>query len=142
MKYLGNVVLFFTFFIHRNSLSSTLFTDLLHQNLHRHLALLKMSGPGSVEDIANRLITKKISVSMVTRQRDEFLERLDAMRNRAERTKQVLEGELNRRQQMRKDFESIKIWISKIEILITTRINQYEDIDERELKVMDEWIDE
>jgi len=100
---------------------------------------LKISGPGSVEDIANRLITKKISVTIVTRQRDEFLERMEVTRNRAERTKQVLEGELNRRQQMRKDFETIKIWISKIEVLITTRINQYEDIDERELKVGNGW---
>ena len=94
-----------------------------------------MSGPGSVIDIANQLINKKISVTIVRKQRDEFSEKLEAMKNRAERTKQVLDGELHKRQQMRRDFETIKVWITKIEVLITTRINKYEDIDEREIKV-------
>lgn len=94
-----------------------------------------MSGPGSVVDIANQLINKKISITMVTRQRDEFVESMEAMKNRAERTRQVLEGELNKRLQMKRDLETIKTWITKIEVLITTRINKYEEIDERELKV-------
>lgn len=57
------------------------------------------------------------------------------IRGKSDKTRQVLEGELRKRQQLRKDLETIRMWVVKIEILINSKLTKHEDIDEREIKV-------
>lgn len=57
------------------------------------------------------------------------------IRGKSDKTRQVLEGELQKRQQLRKDLETIRMWVVKIEVLINTKLTKQEDIDEREIKV-------
>lgn len=54
---------------------------------------------------------------------------------KSDKTRQVLEGELQKRQQLRKDLETIRMWVVKIEVLINSKLTKQEDIDEREIKV-------
>lgn len=62
-------------------------------------------------------------------------DRLSDIRGKSDKTRQVLEGELQRRQQLRKDLETIRMWVVKIEVLINSKLTKQEDIDEREIKV-------
>lgn len=57
------------------------------------------------------------------------------IRGKSDKTRQVLEGELQKRQQLRKDLETIRMWVVKIEVLINSKLTKHEDIDEREIKV-------
>lgn len=57
------------------------------------------------------------------------------IRGKSDKTRQVLEGELRKRQQLRKDLETIRMWVVKIEVLINSKLTKHEDIDEREIKV-------
>lgn len=57
------------------------------------------------------------------------------IRGKSDKTRQVLEGELQKRQQLRKDLETIRMWVVKIEVLINSKLSKHEDIDEREIKV-------
>lgn len=57
------------------------------------------------------------------------------IRGKSDKTRQVLEGELQKRQQLRKDLETIRMWVVKIEVLINSKLTKQEDIDEREIKV-------
>lgn len=57
------------------------------------------------------------------------------IRGKSDKTRQVLEGELQKRQQLRKDLETIRMWVVKIEVLIISKLSKHEDIDEREIKV-------
>ena len=57
------------------------------------------------------------------------------IRGKSDKTRQVLEGELRKRQQLRKDLETIRMWVVKIEVLINSKLSKHEDIDEREIKV-------
>lgn len=57
------------------------------------------------------------------------------IRGKSDKTRQVLEGELQKRQQLRKDVETIRMWVVKIEVLINSKLTKQEDIDEREIKV-------
>ena len=57
------------------------------------------------------------------------------IRGKSDKTRQVLEGELQKRQQLRKDLETIRVWVVKIEVLINSKLTKHEDIDEREIKV-------
>lgn len=57
------------------------------------------------------------------------------IRGKSDKTRQVLEGELQKRQQLRKDLETIRMWVVKIEVLINSKLTKNEDIDEREIKV-------
>lgn len=57
------------------------------------------------------------------------------IRGKSDKTRQVLEGELRKRQQLRKDLETIRMWVVKIEVLINSKLAKHEDIDEREIKV-------
>ncbi|XP_048577310.1 dystrophin isoform X2 [Nematostella vectensis] len=108
------------------------------RNLNRLLTGLKTTGSGSVQDVAAGLINKNIAAAVVRRQRDEYVERLNSMSARVDRTKQVLNGELSKRQQLKKDFEVIRIWITKIEVLISSKLTSTETLDERELKSLTE----
>lgn len=54
---------------------------------------------------------------------------------KSDKTRQVLEGELQKRQQLRKDLETIRMWVVKIEVLINSKLTKHEDLDEREIKV-------
>ena len=85
--------------------------------------------------IADTLITRKISAKTVMSQLGEYQTQLNDVRQRVDKTRQVLEGEILKRQQMRRDFDTIRTWIVKIEILISTRVTRNEPMDERELKV-------
>ena len=58
------------------------------------------------------------------------------IRGKSDKTRQVLEGELQKRQQLRKDLETIRMWVVKIEVLINSKLTKHEDIDEREIKVI------
>lgn len=62
-------------------------------------------------------------------------DRLSDIRGKSDKTRQVLEGELRKRQQLRKDLETIRMWVVKIEVLINSKLTKHEDIDEREIKV-------
>ena len=62
-------------------------------------------------------------------------DRLLNIRGKSDKTRQVLEGELHKRQQLRKDLETIRMWVVKIEVLINSKLTKHEDIDEREIKV-------
>lgn len=62
-------------------------------------------------------------------------DRLSDIRGKSDKTRQVLEGELRKRQQLRKDLETIRMWVVKIEVLINSKLSKHEDIDEREIKV-------
>lgn len=62
-------------------------------------------------------------------------DRLSDIRGKSDKTRQVLEGELQKRQQLRKDLETIRMWVVKIEVLINSKLTKQEDIDEREIKV-------
>lgn len=62
-------------------------------------------------------------------------DRLSDIRGKSDKTRQVLEGELRKRQQLRKDLETIRMWVVKIEVLINSKLAKHEDIDEREIKV-------
>ena len=62
-------------------------------------------------------------------------DRLLDIRGKSDKTRQVLEGELQKRQQLRKDLETIRMWVVKIEVLINSKLTKHEDIDEREIKV-------
>lgn len=57
------------------------------------------------------------------------------IRGKSDKTRQVLEGELQKRQQLRKDLETIRMWVVKIEVLINSKLTKQEDVDEREIKV-------
>lgn len=57
------------------------------------------------------------------------------IRGKSDKTRQVLEGELQKRQQLRKDLETIRMWVVKIEVLINSKLTKQEDIGEREIKV-------
>ena len=57
------------------------------------------------------------------------------IRGKTDKTRQVLEGELQKRHQLRKDLETIRMWVVKIEVLINSKLTKHEDIDEREVKV-------
>lgn len=57
------------------------------------------------------------------------------IRGKSDKTRQVVEGELQKRQQLRKDLETIRMWVVKIEVLINSKLSKHEDIDEREIKV-------
>ena len=57
------------------------------------------------------------------------------VRGRVDKTRQVLEGEIQRRQQMRKDLETIRMWVVKIEVLINSKLTNHEEMDEKEIKV-------
>ena len=56
------------------------------------------------------------------------------VRGRVDKTRQVLEGEIQRRQQMRKDLETIRMWVVKIEVLINSKLTNHEEMDEKEIK--------
>ena len=58
------------------------------------------------------------------------------IRGKSDKTRQVFEGELQKRQQLRKDLETIRMWVVKIEVLINSKLTKHEDIDEREIKVI------
>ena len=58
------------------------------------------------------------------------------IRGKSDKTRQVLEGELQKRQQLRKDLETIRMWVVKIEVLINSKLTKHEDVDEREIKVI------
>ena len=58
------------------------------------------------------------------------------IRGKSDKTRQVLEGELQKRQQSRKDLETIRMWVVKIEVLINSKLTKHEDLDEREIKVI------
>ena len=105
------------------------------QNLNRHIAVIKVSGPGSVNELADSLIARKLSVTVVKNQLSEHQSRLDNVRQRVDKTRQVLEGEILKRKQMKRDFDTIRTWIAKIDILINTRITRNEPIEEKEIKV-------
>lgn len=64
-----------------------------------------------------------------------FQDRWSDVRGRVDKTRQVLEGEIQRRQQMRKDLETIRMWVVKIEVLINSKLTKHEELDEREIKV-------
>lgn len=64
-----------------------------------------------------------------------FQDRLSDVRGRVDKTRQVLEGEIHRRQQMRKDLETIRMWVVKIEVLINSKLSKHEEMDEKEIKV-------
>jgi len=64
-----------------------------------------------------------------------FQDRWSDVRGRVDKTRQVLEGEIQRRQQMRKDLETIRMWVVKIEVLINSKLSKHEEMDEREIKV-------
>lgn len=64
-----------------------------------------------------------------------FQDRLSDVRGRVDKTRQVLEGEIQRRQQMRKDLETIRMWVVKIEVLINSKLTKHEEMDEKEIKV-------
>ena len=64
-----------------------------------------------------------------------FQDRWSDVRGRVDKTRQVLEGEIQRRQQMRKDLETIRMWVVKIEVLINSKLTKHEEMDEREIKV-------
>ena len=57
------------------------------------------------------------------------------IRGKVDKTRQVLEGEIQKRQQMKKDLETIRMWVVKIEVLINAKLTKQEEIDEREIKV-------
>ena len=97
--------------------------------------MIKESGPGSVREVADGLISRKKSVTIVRNQLDEYQTKLDGVRQRSDKTRQVLEGEILKRQQMRRDFDTIRTWIVKIEILMNARVTRNEPMEERELKV-------
>jgi len=64
-----------------------------------------------------------------------FQDRWSDVRGKVDKTRQVLEGEIQRRQQMRKDLETIRMWVIKIEVLINSKLTKHEEMDEREIKV-------
>lgn len=64
-----------------------------------------------------------------------FQDRVSDVRGRVDKTRQVLEGEIHRRQQMRKDLETIRMWVVKIEVLINSKLSKHEEMDEKEIKV-------
>ena len=57
-------------------------------------------------------------------------------RGKVDKTRQVLEGEIQRRHQMKKDLETIRMWFVKIEVLINSKLAKHEEMDEREIKVL------
>ena len=66
-----------------------------------------------------------------------YQDRLSVIKGKVDKTRQVLEGEIQRRQQMKKDLETIRMWFVKIEVLINSKLAKHEEMDEREMKVND-----
>ena len=62
-------------------------------------------------------------------------ERVSDVRGKVDKTRQVLEGEIQRRQQLKKDLETIRVWVVKIEVVINSKLAKHEEMDEREIKV-------
>lgn len=108
------------------------------RSLNRQTATIKESGPGSVPDLSKQLLSKRIAVTVVRKQMDLYEDRLSDIRGKSDKTRQVLEGELQKRQQLRKDLETIRMWVVKIEVLINSKLTKQEDIDEREIKALEE----
>ena len=65
----------------------------------------------------------------------DLQERLSDIHGKVDKTRQVLEGEIQRRQQLKKDLETIRMWVVKIEVLINSKLTKHEEVDEREIKV-------
>ena len=64
-----------------------------------------------------------------------YQDRFSDIKGKVDKTRQVLEGEIQRRQQMKKDLETIRMWFVKIEVLINSKLTKHEEMDEREMKV-------
>lgn len=108
------------------------------RNLNRHFAAIKESGPGSVSDLARQLTSKRIAVNVIGKDMGEYEDRLSVIKGKVDKTRQVLEGEIQRRQQMKKDLETIRMWFVKIEVLINSKLAKHEEMDEREMKALEE----
>lgn len=63
---------------------------------------------------------------------------MSVIKGKVDKTRQVLEGEIQRRQQMKKDLETIRMWFVKIEVLINSKLAKHEEMDEREMKALEE----
>lgn len=105
------------------------------RSLNRHVANIRESGTGSVPDLARHLTSKKISVR---KQMEPYEERVSDVRGKVDKTRQVLEGEIQRRQQLKKDLETIRVWVVKIEVVINSKLAKHEEMDEREIKALEE----
>lgn len=62
-------------------------------------------------------------------------ERVSDIRGKVDKTRQVLEGEIQRRQQLKKDLDTIRVWVVKIDVLINAKLAKHEEMDEGGMKV-------
>ena len=62
-------------------------------------------------------------------------ERVSGIRGKVDKTRQVLEGEIQRRQQLKKDLDTIRVWVVKIEVIINSKLAKHEEMDEGAMKV-------
>ncbi|KAK2570584.1 Dystrophin [Acropora cervicornis] len=105
------------------------------RSMNRHVSNIRESGKGSVRDLARQLTSKRISVR---KQMEPYEERVSDIRGKVDKTRQVLEGEIQRRQQLKKDLDTIRVWVVKIEVLINSKLAKHEEMDESAMKALED----